>query len=344
MALIDLVKLDAMSDEVIVAKFCSEHVNELRIGTQMVVNPSQEALLVKGGIALDIFYPGTHTIVTGNIPLLRRVVNSVFGDRTPFTAEVWFINKTVKRNLPWGTPKRIPVMDPQFQFPVNIGAFGQWGFRISDSRSFVTQIVGSQLGADSNKILSYFIGEIIEKLSRNIAVMVLDGTSVTSLATRLPELSAATMGDIRTEFARFGVELVNFTVASINIAQEEMRKIQEVMAKRMEMNVLGATPVGQGYVTAKSFEIMKDAAQNPSVAGGMMAAGAGIGFGLGATLPAAQQIAHSMSVERTPAAQPPPPAAQDPAAKLQKLKYMLESGLITPEEFAAKKAQILDSI
>lgn len=344
MALIDLVKLDAMSDEVVVAKFCSEHVDELRIGTQMVVNPSQEVILVKGGIALDTFPPGTHTIVTGNIPMLRRVVNSVFGDRTPFTAEVWFINKTVKLNLPWGTPKRIPVTDPQFQFPVNVGAFGQWGFRISDSRSFVTQIVGSQVGADSSKILSYFIGEIIEKLSRNLAVMVDGGTSVTSIAARLPEISAATIGDIRAEFARFGVEVVNFSIVSINIAPEEMRTIQQVMAKRMEMNVLGATPVGQGYVTAKSLEIMKEAAQNPSVAGGMMAAGAGLGFGLGATFPAAKQMAQSMSVEQPPVAQPAPPAAQDPAVKLQKLKSLLDSGLITPEEFAAKKAQVLDSI
>ena len=223
MALIDLVKCDAVTDAVIVEKFCSEHLDELRIGTQMVVNQSQEAILVKGGIALDTFGPGTHTITTGNIPLLRKVVNSVFGNRTPFTAEVWYVNRTVKRDLQWGTPKRIAVMDPQFQFPVNVGAFGQWGFRIEDSRSFVTQVVGTQLGADSDKIYRYFIGEIVEKVSRNIAKLVSDGVPITSITSRLSELSTATAMNVAAEFARFGVELVNFSISSISIRKHSMR-------------------------------------------------------------------------------------------------------------------------
>ncbi len=341
MALIDLVKLDAMSDNIIVQKFCSEHMDELRIGTQMVINQSQEAILLKGGLALDIFHPGTHTIVTGSIPLLRNLVNSVFGARTPFTAEVWFINRTVKRDLRWGTPKRIPVMDPQFQFPVNIGAFGQWGFRIVDSRSFVTQVVGAQLGADSEKIYNYFIGEILEKVSQNIAAMVASGTSIMSITARLSDLSRSTTADITGEFARFGVELVNFTITSISIAPEEMLKIQEVLGKQMEMRILGATPVGQGFVAAKSLEIMQAAAQNTSTGGGLMAAGAGLGFGLGAALPVAQQMAQTMSVPTTHA---PTGAAEDPAAKILKLKSLLDAGLITPEEFAAKKGKIIDSI
>jgi membrane protease subunit (stomatin/prohibitin family) len=230
-------------------------------------------------------------------------------------------------------------MDTQFQFPVNVGAFGQWGFRICDARSFVTQIVGSQLGADSTKILNYFIGEIIEKLSRNIAVMIGAGKSVTSISAHLTELSTATMADIRSEFLRFGIEVVNFSIASINIAQDEMRKIQEVMAKRMEMNILGATPVGQGYVTVKSLEIMKEAAQNPSAAGGILAAGAGLGMGMGAGFPIGQQISQSMSVQAAQGLDP-----QDPVAKLSKLKSLLDAGLITQEEFATKKAQILSAI
>jgi membrane protease subunit (stomatin/prohibitin family) len=339
MALIDLVKCDAVTDAVIVEKFCSEHLDELRIGTQMVVNQSQEAILVKGGIALDTFGPGTHTITTGNIPLLRKVVNSVFGNRTPFTAEVWYVNRTVKRDLQWGTPKRIAVMDPQFQFPVNVGAFGQWGFRIEDSRSFVTQVVGTQLGADSDKIYRYFIGEIVEKVSRNIAKLVSDGVPITSITSRLSELSTATAMNVAAEFARFGVELVNFSISSISIAPEEMKRIQDVMAKRMEMNILGATPVGQGFIAAKSLEIMQDAARNQSAVGGIVAASTGLGLGLGAAMPAAQQLAAGMAV--------PPPAtapSDDPAGKLLKLKSLLEGGLITQAEYESKRAKIIDAL
>lgn len=337
MALIDLVKCDAVSDQVIVEKFCSEHVDELRIGTQLVVNQSQEAILVKGGVALDTFGPGTHTITTGNIPLLRKVVNKVFGDRTPFTAEVWFVNRTVKRDLQWGTPKRIPVMDSQFQFPVNLGAFGQWGFRIEDSRSFVTQVVGTQFGADSARIHAYFIGEIIEKLSQNLSQLIGQGVSITSISSRLVDLSIATSASVARELARFGVELVNFSVSSVSILPEEMKKIQEIMAKRMEMNILGSTPVGHGFVASKSLEIMQTAARNESAVGGIFGATAGLGLGVGAAVPMAQQLAQGMNV---PLTQSP----DDITAKLLKLKSLLEAGLITQTEYESKRSKIIEAL
>ncbi len=42
--------------------------------------------------------------------------------------------------------------------------------------------------------------------------------------------------------------------------------------------------------------------------------------------------------------QPAQPAADDPMAKIQKLKGMLDQGLITQDEFNAKKAKILESM
>lgn len=38
---------------------------------------------------------------------------------------------------------------------------------------------------------------------------------------------------------------------------------------------------------------------------------------------------------------PPPPAAPDYAAELQKLASLRDAGVITPEEFEAKKKQVL---
>ena len=99
MAILDVVKLDVASDDFIVQKFNSEKQWELDLGSQLVVNEGQEAIFVKGGVALDIFTPGTHTLVSANIPLISSITNSLFGGTTPFTTEVWFINKTAKRDI-----------------------------------------------------------------------------------------------------------------------------------------------------------------------------------------------------------------------------------------------------
>lgn len=176
MAILDVVKLDVASDDFIVQKFHSDKQWELDLGSQLVVNEGQEAIFVKGGVALDVFTPGSHTLVSANIPLLSSVTNSLFGGTTPFTTEVWFINKTAKRDMRWGTPQRIPVMEATLGFPINVGACGQWGFRIADSRSFVTQLVGAQLVADSQKVYNYFIGEINEKLGQTISSILGQGT------------------------------------------------------------------------------------------------------------------------------------------------------------------------
>src|SRR5262249_38106687 len=108
MALMHRIKRDETADDQVVWKFPSE---EIRIGSQLIVNQSQEAIFVKGGQALDVFGPGTHTLSTANIPLLSKLINLPFGGETPFTAEIWFVNRTAKRDLTWGTPAPIQLFD-----------------------------------------------------------------------------------------------------------------------------------------------------------------------------------------------------------------------------------------
>ncbi len=337
MAVIDVVKLDVPSDDYIVQKFDSGKQWELALGSQLVVNEGQEAIFVKGGIPLDTFAPGTHTLVTGNIPLLNSIVRLPFGGVTPFTTEVWFVNRTVKRNMPWGTPQRIPAIEPQFGYPISIGACGQWGFRVSDSRSFVTQLVGAQMGADSQKVYSYFIGEIREKFGQIVNARLSAGTPFFTIHSQLAEIAAAVQAAITPVFARFGIELSSFNISSINIPPNEMSQIQAVMAKKMEMQQLGNVPVGQGYVTAKSLEVMQDAARNQNGgAGAAMGVAAGVGLGVGAGLP----IANAMARNTAPAAQAP----SSPVERLQAIKAMLDAGLITQDEYDRKKSEILASV
>ena len=40
----------------------------------IIVNESQEAILFKGGKALDVFQSGRHTLDTANIPILNKII------------------------------------------------------------------------------------------------------------------------------------------------------------------------------------------------------------------------------------------------------------------------------
>lgn len=336
MAILDRIKFDSPTDDILVWKHPGE---ELRLGSQLIVNQSQEALFVKGGQALDVFGPGTHTLSTGNIPLLSKLVNLPFGGNTPFTAEIWYVNKTAKRDLKWGTKAPIPLIDPVYNFPVNVRAFGRWGMRIQDSRSFITQLIGTQYFTDTSKVEEYFIGEIVQRLSDALAnFFVTLRVSVFQANAKLNELSNFTAEDIRREFGRFGIEVVNFNVERVSIPDDEMKKFQEVLGKRMEIEQISQAQVGQAYTVMRTFDTLEKAASNEGgAAGAMLSAGLGAGMGFGAGMQLGQQAGQAMNTQAQP-------TSDDPVARLQKFKQMLDMGVISQEDYEAKKRQILESM
>ncbi len=337
MALIEVVKYNPPDDVDFIWKFPSE---DLKLGAQVIVNEAQEAVFVKSGVVLDVLPAGTHTLQTGNIPLLNKLINLPFGGSTPFSAEVWFVNKTVKRDLKWGTPAPILLMDPIYGFPVNVRSFGKWGAKITDSRAFLTQIVGAQIGADAEKIRSYFIGEIIQRLTGALSsAIVQHNMSVMNVSVAINELSDYSKNAISKEFEKYGIDLVNFNIESINIPDEEVRKFQDVFAKKMEATELSKVNVGGAFGAIKAFEVMNNAASNPE---GSVGAFLGAGIGLGAGVPFGQQVAQ----QAIATAQPNSPAggAPSPTEKLKSLKEMLDQGLITQEIFNAKRDQILSEL
>ena len=204
--------------------------------------------------------------------------------------------------------------------------------------------MGTQLIADSTKINEYFIGEIVEKITQHISIMIGQGVSIVEISSRLVELSKNVTKDITDEFNRFGIEVVNFSISNISIAPEEMQKIQEVMAKKMEVEQLSSVNVGQGYMAVKNIEIMKDAANNTGAAGAMMSGALGAGLGIGAGLPMGQQIAQQVIAQPENNVPQNEPANEDPMAKLKKLKDMFSADLISKEEYDAKRASILEKL
>jgi len=154
MALIDRVKYDGPAN-VLVWRYPPD---DLSFGTQVIVNQSQEAVLFKGGQALDVLGPGTHTLETANIPLLRGFIKMPFGGQTPFAAEIYYVNKTTNLDVKWGTNNPIPILDPKFNVFLPVRAFGQFGVQVADSKLFVVQIAGTLGEFTVETLTNYFRG------------------------------------------------------------------------------------------------------------------------------------------------------------------------------------------
>lgn len=275
MAIIDRIKYDGYQDGSpwLIHKYPGE---EFVLGSQLIVNQGQEALFFKGGEALDLFGAGTHTLQTGNLPLLKKLVNLPFGGKTPFSAEIYYINKTSRLDMNWGTQNPFRLEDPKYGLILSIRSYGKYGLRITDSRMFVSELVGAiPSGATVNYpfVASYFSGLLTSCVKTVISsFMIRQKISFLDVTAYLKDLSKECEAEIAKEFERFGVEIVNFFIESVSPPKEEFEKLRTYK----EELALG----NDFYRQRRSFDILDSMAENPA-SGEVANAGVGLGMGLG---------------------------------------------------------------
>ena len=276
MALIDVVKCEIVDGE-----FCHKFPSEdLRIGTQLVVYPSQTAFFVKGGAICDTFSAGTHTIKSENIPLLNKIINLPFGGDSPFTAEVWFVNGISKLDMAWGTPHPIQVEDPKYKIIVPVRAHGQYGLKVSNPRIFLETLIGNMQSFSAEKIDQYYKGRIITSLNTIIAQRIIESQiSVLDINTQLLTLSEECGKILNSQLGKYGVEIIEFSIMSITIPQDDDSVVRLKEAKDLAARL---TITGRDvYQMQRSFDILEKAAENEGAGGQMVAMGAGLGVGVG---------------------------------------------------------------
>ena len=321
MAIVDVVTWQApnYNDETYAWRFPS---SELSTWTQLIVNESQEAILFRSGSMDGPFGPGRHVLKTENIPVLKNLLNLPFG-RSPFTAEVWYVNKAIPLDVKWGTREPIKLQDPLYNIMIPVVAYGQYGVQIEHSRKFIVKLVGAMTEFSRDKLREYFKGLIITVAKTVIArEIVRKKVSILEISAQLTDLSASIEGALRETLDDFGLRLVNFFVNSIDVQEgdQSIETLRAALAKRAEMNIVGFT-----YQQERSLNALEGAAGFTSAekglqpaSGGLAASVVGLGVGLGAAIPIGAAIGNQMSSAVMPQfnAQPGiPPAPLPPSAR-----------------------------
>lgn len=274
-----------MLDE-IVHRFPEAGVADLRIGSQVIVRESQRAVFFRDGRALDVLGPGRHTITTANIPILIDFIGKAFSDRTPFTAEVYFISMREFADRKWGTPQPIIVRNPGMGLGVALlQGFGSYSFQVNDPQQFVTQLVGAQgvfrTSDIENRLRSMLLSKLQDLLGETTAT-----NSVVELIGLTEELGAGVRAKAQDDFAAIGLTLKSFYIANL--------KPYEKSAE--ELRAMGMLDM-QTYTQLQAADALRDAAQNPAGGAGLTA-GIGAGVGLGNML--SQSLQGMGNQARTP--------------------------------------------
>ena len=298
---------------------------EIQYGAQLTVRESQMALFVNEGQIADQFEPGRHRLTTQTLPILTYLQNWDKLFESPFKSDVYFFSTRLQLNRKWGTPNPVTIRDKEFG-AVRLRAFGIYTYKISDPTAFHKTISGTRA--------IYTVEDLDEQLRNTIVASISDMFAESSIpfldmAANQDEFGARMKTKLESVFSGYGLALDAIQVQNISLPEE----LQKFLDQRIGMDVLGDMRRLTQFNTAQSIPI---AAANE---GGV----AGIGASLGAGLAMGQTMTSSLADAMKPAA-PGGEKAADVTALLEKLHELLTKGVLTQEEFDAKKAELLKRI
>ena len=300
---------------------------EIQYGASLTVRDSQMAVFVNEGKIADVFGPGRYTLTTQTIPVLTYLKNWDKAFESPFKSDVYFFSTRLQLGRKWGTPQPVTIRDKDFGM-VRLRAFGMYSYKLADPKKFFTEISGTRA--------EYTVDELEQQL-RNLVVATMSATlggadlPFLDMAANQLLLAERMVAGMTPTFERYGLTLDNFAVENISLPEE----LQKAIDARISMGMVGDLGKYTQFQVAQSVPL---AAQNE---GGL----AGVGAGLAAGVGMGQVMMDALRPAQTPAAPvAPAPAADDPEARLAKLKALLEKGLVTPADYDAAKAEILKKL
>jgi membrane protease subunit (stomatin/prohibitin family) len=296
---------------------------EIQNGAILNVRESQVAVFVNEGTIADVFGPGTHKLTTQTLPVLT---NKLFD--SPFKSDVYFFSTRVQTGRKWGTPQPITIRDKDFDM-IRVRAFGMYSYRVADARKFFTEISGTREIYTREEVEDQLRGIMLATMASSLG-----GSNVAFLdmAANQALMAQQVKGDLATAFARYGVGLDEFNVASVSLPEELQAALDERIGAGMKGG-LSADKMG-GFTKFQVASSIPLAAQNE---GGL----AGMGAGLGAGVAVGQAMAQGLSGAFSPAAAPAEDSIEN---RLQKLKGLLDKGLISATDYDSTKAELLKKL
>lgn len=311
---------------------------EIQYGASLTVRESQMAVFVNEGKVADVFGPGMYKLTTQTIPVLTYLKNWDKLFESPFKSDVYFFSTRQQVDQRWGTPQPITIRDKDFG-AVRLRAFGNYTYRVADPKLFHTQISGTRDIYTVSDLDGQLRGLILQHISDAIAS---SGIPFLDLATNQTEFARVLSTELAPSFDAIGLKLEGMTVQNLSLPEE----LQKLLDQRIGMGMVG-NDMGKfmQYQTAQAI---------PELAKGVAAGGgggiAGDAMGLGAGIAMGQVLAKNLQegLQSGAAPQAAQPAAavkpDDVMATLEKLGELKAKGILTQEEFDAKKAELLKKL
>ncbi|WP_309625575.1 SPFH domain-containing protein [Methylibium sp.] len=310
---------------------------EIQYGGSLTVRESQLAVFVNEGKVADVFGPGMHRLTTQTLPVLTYLKNWDKLFESPFKSDVYFFSTRQQIDQRWGTTQPVTIRDKDFG-AVRLRAFGNYAYRVVDPKLFHTEISGTRERYTAADLDGQLRALMLQHISDAVAS---SGVPFLDLAANQVEFAQQLATAAAPAFEKIGLRLEGVTVQNVSLPEE----LQKVLDQKIGMGMVGGD-MGRfmQYQTAQAIpKFAEGGGQGSGIAGDAMGLGAGVA--LGQVL--AQNLSQGLQGAAQPGAAPAAPAALAPdqvMATIEKLAELKAKGILTDEEFTAKKAELLEKL
>ena len=317
--------------------------NEIQFGGSLTVRESQLAVFVNEGKVADVFGPGLHRLNTQTLPVLTYLKNWDKLFQSPFKSDVYFFSTRQQLDRRWGTTQPVTIRDKDFG-AVRLRAFGNYAYGIADARLFHTAISGTRDRYTVNDLDGQLRGLMLQHISDAVAQ---SGVPFLDLAANQVEFARQLQDATAAEFAQLGLVLESVTVQSLSLPEE----LQKVLDQKIGMGMVGGE-MGKfmQYQTAQAIPKFAEGAAGGG-GGGVVGVAMGLGAGVALGQVMAQQLSQGLQGGGSGAAAAAAAAAapvglkpDEVMATIEKLAELKAKGILTEDEFSAKKAELLKKL
>ena len=242
MAIIDVIKYEGGNDTFVYKHPCED----FNAGSQLIVHESQEAIFFRDGKAMDRFSAGKYTLDTESLPLMKGFFKKIAGGPSQFHAEVYFVNLTTIMGVRWGTDSKVRMYDPISGLHLEIGAFGEFNIKVSDSGKVLLKLVGTELGLKREDILGssgYTTASVSGKFRALVMTKVKsflpksireNNIDILEVDEYLDEISEYIREQLNSAFDSYGLAIPEFFVTSITTPDDDpnFRRLKTQHAER----------------------------------------------------------------------------------------------------------------
>ena len=338
---IDIIQWTEPADGILAWRFPMRDM-EIQYGGSLTVLESQSAVFVNEGKIADVFAPGMYKLITQTLPILTYLKNWDKLFESPFKSDVYFLSTRLQTDQRWGTPQPITIRDKDFG-AVRLRAFGNYAYSIGDGKTFHTKLSGTRDLYRVDDLEPQLRGLFLQNISDAIGN---SGIAFLDLAANQVAFADALKNQLTPQFEALGLKLEVVTVQSLSLPDE----LQKILDQKIGMGMVG-NDMGRftQFQTAQAIpELAKGIGQGGggSIAGDAMGLGAGVALGqvLAQNLQQGLQSGAAQAAQAAQATAAAQVKPDDVMATLEKLGELKAKGILTQEEFDAKKTELLKKL